>query len=40
MNIGMFIAKRPKKPGSAGKEVELIANFLPVVKVKELLTMY
>ncbi len=31
--INIAIAKRSKKPGSADKEVELITNFLPVVKV-------
>lgn len=29
-NIGMIVAKRPEKPGSAGKVVELKTNFIAV----------
>jgi hypothetical protein len=37
-NIGMIVAKRPDKPGNAGKVVELKTNFIAVTEVKKKIT--
>jgi hypothetical protein len=34
-NIGMTIAKRPNGPGTAGRTVDLKANFIPIPEVRK-----